>query len=59
LSLLNRFPGHAACADGYRFPKHQGKPAFHESGNPRQMRVFAIRVRPAPARRSDSIHRDT
>jgi hypothetical protein len=32
---------------------------FTNPENPRQMRLFAIRVRPAPARRSDSIHRDT
>jgi hypothetical protein len=32
---------------------------FTNPKNPRQMRLFAIRVRPAPARRSDSIHRDT
>jgi hypothetical protein len=32
---------------------------FTNPGNPRQMRVFAIRVRPAAACRSDSIHRDT
>jgi hypothetical protein len=48
----------ALCANGYRFPKRQGKPAFHEFGKCLFGTGFCDSGNRGGVCRSDSIHPD-